>query len=191
MIYLSALDYFLMKLAKNLVITSIAAISVAAISAKPAPAALLKYDFKATTTLGENPGEYFGSFSFDNSTLTNVGIEDIGVEDGLKVAFNYLGNNYTEFDDDGYDRFPIATFNNGNLLGLSYLVPNQFLIGSDENTPDIGGNRFYSIQDIDGALSAIEIGTVTYAKVPEPLSLGGVAIAATLGSWLNRKKKVS
>ncbi|MBD2451702.1 PEP-CTERM sorting domain-containing protein [Nostoc sp. FACHB-152] len=178
-----------MKLAKNLVITSIAAISVAAIGVKPAQAALLKYDFKATTTLGKNPGEYFGSLSFDDSTLTNVGIEDIGVEDGLKLAFNYLGNNYTELDDDAYDKFPIITFNNGNLLGLSYLVSDQFLIGSDENTPDIGGNRFYSIQDIDGAISAIAIGTVTYTKVPEPLSLGGVAIVGTLGLWLNRKKK--
>jgi len=180
-----------MKLAKNLAIAGIAAISVAAINARPAQAAILQYDFRAIATLGENPGEYFGSFSFDNSSLTNIGLEDIGVEDGLKVTFNYLGNNYTELDDDAYDAFPIATFNNGNLLGLSYLVPEQFFIGSEIDTPDVGGSKFYSFQQIDGELSVLEIGTVDYTKVPEPLSLGGIAIASTLGLYLNRKKKAS
>lgn len=180
-----------MKLAKNLGIASIAAISVAAISARPTQAALLKYDFRAIATLGENAGEYIGSFSFNDSALTSIGLEDIGVEDGLKVAFNYLGNNYTELDDDAYDAFPIATFNNGNLLGLSYLVPNQFFIGSEIDTPDIGGNKFFSIQEIDRESTVLEVGTVTYTKVPEPLSLSGIAIAGTLGLYLNRKKKAA
>lgn len=182
-----------MKLAKNLGIAGIAAaISVAAISARPAQAALLKYDFSAIATSGANPGEYFGSFSFDDSALTNLGLEDIGVEDGLKVAFNYLGTAYDETDDEGYDSFPVVSFQDGKLVGLNYFVADQFYIGNiDFDDASVGGNKFYNFEQLGEFSSAIEVGTVTYTKVPEPLSIGGIAIAGTLGLWLNRKKKAS
>ncbi|MCC5630774.1 hypothetical protein LC613_23370 [Nostoc sphaeroides CHAB 2801] len=88
-----------MKLAKNLAIATIAAtISVAAIGAKPVQAALVNYDFTVNAIYGNNPGQYFGSFQYDDSTLTNTGLETLGVENGLAVAFNYLVANYTEAD---------------------------------------------------------------------------------------------
>ncbi|MBD2438123.1 PEP-CTERM sorting domain-containing protein [Nostoc sp. FACHB-110] len=182
-----------MTLAKNLGFAAgiVAAISMATLSVKPAQAAILTYKFTANALSGDNPGQYFGSFTFDNSSLTNVGLEDIGVENGLKVAFNYLGNNYTEVDDDDYDTFPVLSFNNGNLLGLSYLVQDKFFIGGDIDNPGLGGNKFYTFELVDGASSVLEVGTVSYTKVPEPLSLGGTAIAGTLGLWLQRKKKLS
>ncbi|MBH8554526.1 PEP-CTERM sorting domain-containing protein [Nostocaceae cyanobacterium CENA357] len=177
-----------MKLAKNLGIAAFAAISVVAVGANPAQAALLNYNFTVNATSGSNPGEYFGSFQYDDSTLTNVGLETLGVENGLAVAFNYLGTNYTEADDTDFDSFPIVSFNNGQVLGLSYFVADQFVIGSDVNTPDLGGNRFYVIEQ---SVNATEVGTVSYTKVPEPLAITGTAIASVMGLWMQRKKKAT
>ncbi|MEA5566803.1 PEP-CTERM sorting domain-containing protein [Anabaena sp. UHCC 0399] len=177
-----------MKLAKSLGIATFAAISVAAIAPKAAQAAIVNYNFTVNATSGDDPGQYFGSFKYDDSFLTGLGSEILGVENGLKVAFNYLGNNYTEADDEAFDFFPIVTFNDGNLQGLSYFVADQFIIGSDVNTPEVGGNIFYTIS---GSVNTRAVGTVSYAKVPEPFAVGGTAIAATLGLWINRKKKAA
>jgi hypothetical protein len=177
-----------MKLAKNLAIAALAAISVAGVGAKPAKAALLTYNFTVNATSGSNPGEYFGSFQYDGSALTSVGLETLGVENGLAVTFNYLGTNYTEADDIDFDSFPIVSFNNGQVLGLSYFVADQFVIASDINTPDVGGDRFYVVEQ---SVNTTEVGTVSYAKVPEPLAISGTAIASVMGLWIQRKKKVT
>ncbi len=177
-----------MKFAKNLSIAAFAAISVAAVGANPAQAALLNYNFTVNATSGSNPGEYFGSFQYDDSTLTSTGLETLGVENGLTVAFNYLGTNYTEADDTDFDSYPIVSFNNGEVLGLSYFVADQFVIGSDINTPDVGGNRFYTIEQ---SVNTTEAGTVSYTKVPEPLAITGTAIASVMGLWMQRKKKAT
>lgn len=178
-----------MKLAKNLGIATVAAaISVAAVGTKSVQAALVNYGFTVNATSGDNPGQYFGSFQYDDSTLTNTGLETLGVENGLAVAFNYLGTNYTQVDDSDFDSFPIASFNNGEILGLSYFVADQFAIASDPNTLNVGGNNFYLI---DQSVNTTQVGTVSYAKVPEPLAVGGTAIAAVMGLWMQRKKRAT
>ncbi|MBC6430531.1 PEP-CTERM sorting domain-containing protein [Nostoc sp. HG1] len=178
-----------MKLAKNLGVATIAvAISFTAVGVKSAQAALVNYGFTVNTTSGDNFGQYFGSFQYDDSTLTNTGLETLGVENGLAVAFNYLGTNYTEGDDTDFNSFPIASFNNGEVLGLSYFVADQFAIASDPNTPNVGGNNFYLI---DQSVNTTQVGTVSYAKVPEPLAVGGTAIAAVMGLWMQRKKRAT
>lgn len=175
-----------MKLAKNLVLATIAtAISVAAIGIKPTQAAIINYRFTVNATSGENPGKYIGSFRYDDSILTNTGLETIGTENGLALNFNYLGTNYTEKDDIDFEYFPILTFNNGSLQGLSYFVADKFAIASDNlNNPDVGGNRFYVVNQ---SVNTIEVGTVSY-QVPEPLAIGGTAIAGVMGLWIKRKK---
>ncbi|BDI17604.1 hypothetical protein ANSO36C_34060 [Nostoc cf. commune SO-36] len=176
-----------MKLVKNISIAAFAvAISVAV--GKPTQAALVNYGFTINATSGDNPGQYFGSFQYDDSALTNTGLETLGVENGLAVAFNYLGTNYTEADDTDFNNFPIASFNNGEVLGLSYFVADQFMIGSDPNTPNVGGNNFYLI---DQSVNTTQVGTVRYAKVPEPLAIGGTAIAGVMGLWMQRKKRAT
>jgi hypothetical protein len=178
-----------MKLAKNWGIATVAAaISIAAIGAKPTQAAVINYNFTVNAISGSNPGQYFGSFRYDDSTLTNAGVETLGVEDGLALAFNYLGTTYTEEDDIDYDFFPIVSFNNGKLLGLSYFVADQFLIGGDTNNPDVGGNKFYAITQ---SVNTTQIGTVSYTQVPEPFTVGGTAIAGAMGLWMKRKKKAA
>ncbi|MDM9585424.1 PEP-CTERM sorting domain-containing protein [Nostoc sp. GT001] len=177
-----------MKLAKDISVAVFAvAISVAAV-VKPTQAALVNYDFTVNATSGDRPGQYFGSFRYDDSTLTNTGLETLGVENGLVVAFNYLGTNYTEVDDTDFNSFPIASFNNGKILGLSYFIADQFAIASDPNTPDVGGNNFYLI---DQSVNTTQVGTVSYAKVPEPLAVGGTAFAAVMGLWMQRKKRAT
>jgi hypothetical protein len=178
-----------MKLAKNFGIATLAAaISVAVMGTKPVQAALVNYNFTVSATSGDNPGQYFGSFQYDDSALTNIGLETLGVENGLAVAFNYLDTNYTEVDDTDFDSFPIASFNNGEVLGLSYFVADQFAIASDPSTPDVGGNKFYTITQ---SVNTTQVGTVKYAKVPEPLAVAGTAIAGVMGLWMQRKKRAT
>jgi hypothetical protein len=175
-----------MKSANNLVLATVAtAISIAVIGVKPTEAAIINYKFTVNATSGENPGKYFGSFRYDDSILTNTGLETIGTENGLALNFKYLGTNYTEKDDIDFDLYPIATFNNGALQGLSYFVADKFAIASDNlNNPDVGGNKFYVVKQ---SVNTTEVGTVSY-QVPEPLTVGGTAIAGVMGLWMKRKK---
>lgn len=174
-----------MQLAKYLgYATVVTAISVVAIAPKPVQAAIVKYNFTVTS----DADQYFGYLKYDDSTLTGLGNEIIGVENGLAVTFNYLGNTYTEKDDPEYDFFPIVTFDNGKIQGLSYGVLDKFVIGSDVDTPEIGGNKFYIF---DAPLSVTQTGTVSYSKVPEPLAAGGTAIATTIALFRKRQKKAT
>lgn len=177
-----------MKLGKSLSIATLAAISFAAVEAIPTQAATIKYKFTANVTSGSNPGEYLGSFQYDDSFLTGLGLETLGIEDGLKVTFNYLGETFTEEDDADFDAYPIVSFDDGKILGLNYFVADKFTIAGDLDTPDVGGNIFYVI---DESVNTTAVGTVTYSRVPEPLAIGGTAIAATAGLFIKRKKKVT
>ncbi|MBD2346189.1 PEP-CTERM sorting domain-containing protein [Anabaena subtropica] len=176
-----------MKLAKSLSVATLAAISVAAAGVKPTQAAIVNYSFTVDATSGSNPGQYFGSFRYDDSFLTGLGLETLGVENGLTVAFNYLGTTYTEADDIDFDLFPIVSFNDGQLQGLSYFVANQFFIG-DESDLDVGGNKFYLV---DESVITTQVGTVSYSQVPEPFAVSGIAIATTVGLFMKRKKKAA
>jgi hypothetical protein len=181
-----------MKLASYFGITTfVIAMSVATVGAKPTQAALVNYGFTVNATSGDNPGQYYGSFQYEDSTLTGIGEETLSVSNGLSISFNYLGTQYTEANDFDYPLSPVVSFTNGNLLGLSYLVEDRFFIGNDLGNPNRGGTKFSSILSAD-LLSATEVGTVSYFKgqpVPEPMTLGGTAIAGMMGLSLKRKKK--
>lgn len=182
-----------MKLTKNFGIATFAvALSLAAAEVKPTQAAVFNYNFTANVTSGANPGQYFGSFSYDDTNLNGVGEENLDVSNGLlSVAFDYLGTRYTEVDDFDFVSgiAPLVSFNDGNFVGLSYLVEDQFFIG-DVDTPSTAGDRFYSILSAD-LLSTTQEGTVSYTRVPEPFAIFGTAIATATGFLVNRKKKAS
>jgi hypothetical protein len=178
-----------MNSAKNLVLATFAtAISVAVMDIAPTQAAIINYNFTVDVTSGDNPGQYFGSFRYDDSTLTNIDSETIGVENGLALKFNYLGTTYTEKDDIDYDSFPIVSFNNGTLLGLSYFVADKFAIAADANNLDLGGDKFFTVRN---SVNTTQVGTVKYTQVPEPVTIGGTAIATLMGLWLKQKKKAA
>ncbi|MEH2043058.1 PEP-CTERM sorting domain-containing protein [Nostoc sp.] len=182
-----------MKLAKDISIAAFAvAIAVAAV-VKPTQAALVNYDFTVNATSGDRPGQYFGSFRYDDSTLSGLGEETLGVNNGLSILFDYLGTQYTEVSDFDYPSSPVVSFTNGNLSGLSYLVEDRFFIGNNPGNPNTGGTKFYRILSAD-LLSTTEVGTVTYSKstpVPEPMTLGGIAIASAMALGMKPKKKLS
>ncbi|WP_341524607.1 PEP-CTERM sorting domain-containing protein [Nostoc sp. UHCC 0302] len=181
----------MMKLAINLgIATAATAISVV-VATKPTQAAVVNYNFTVNAISGENPGQYYGSFEYDDSTLTGIGEETLGVSNGLSILFNYLDKPYRQTNDFDYGYgYPVASFQNGNLLGLSYLVEDEFLIAANSETARRGGNKFYSILSAE-LTSATEVGIVSYSKVPEPFTLGGTAIAGVIGLWMKRQKKVS
>lgn len=180
-----------MRLTQNFGIATFAiAISLATVEVRPTQAAVIDYKFTVNATSGS---QYFGSFRYDDTNLNGIGAENLDVSNGLlSVVFDYLGTQYTEVDDVDYVSgvAPVISFQDGKLLGLSYLVEDQFFIGGDLNTPFTGGDKFYTILSAD-LLSADEAGTVTYSKVPEPLALLGTAIATVAGLWVNRQKKSS
>lgn len=180
-----------MKLSKNLGIATFAlAVSLASVEAKPTQAAVINYNFVVNATSGSNPGQYSGSFSYDDSNLNRIDEENLDVNNGLLfITFDYLGTTYTEIDDIEYftGGGPLVSFRDGRFLGLSYLVENQFFIGGDLDTPFTGGNRFYTTTNF---LSAEEVGTVSYSTVPEPVALFGTAIATFAGFLVSRQKKI-
>ncbi|QLE56124.1 PEP-CTERM sorting domain-containing protein [Nostoc sp. TCL26-01] len=180
-----------MKLTQNFGIATFAiAISLATVEVKPTQAAVIDYKFTVNATSGS---QYFGSLRYDDTNLNGIGAENLDVSNGLlSVVFDYLGTQYTEVDDFDYISgvAPFISFQDGKLLGLSYLVEDQFFIGGDLNTPSTGGDKFYTILSAD-LLSANEAGTVSYSKVPEPLALFGTAIATVTGLLVNRQKKAS
>ena len=72
------------------------------------------------------------------------------------------------------------------------MVEDQFFIGNNPGNPNTGGTKFYSILSAD-LLSTIEVGTVTYSKstpVPEPMTLGGIAIASAMALGMKPKKTI-
>ncbi|BCL37288.1 PEP-CTERM sorting domain-containing protein [Nostoc sp. MS1] len=181
-----------MKLSTNLGLATFAlAISLTTFEVKPTQAAVVNYNFTVNATSGANPGQYFGSFRYDDSNLNGIGEESLDISNGLlSVVFDYLGTRYTEVDDIDFPTglAPLVSFRDGQLLGLSYLVEDQFFIGGDLNTPFLGGNTFYSIESAD-LLTANQVGTVSYSTVPEPLAVLGTAIASFAGLCVNRRKK--
>ncbi len=159
-----------------------------------AQASVINYSFTVDVTSGANTGQYNGSFSYDDSTLTSKGSENVGRNQGLSILFNYLGTTYTENNDTGsMVGLPLLTFNNGNLLGLNYLVHNQFYIGDHLGSPYTGGAIFYNNATDDGNFGT-QVGTVSYSKstpVPESHAIVGTVAATGIGLLMKRKQTKS
>jgi len=158
-----------------------------------AQADVVNYGFTADVTSGVNVGQYYGSLSYDDSTLTGKGSETIGISQGLSIIFNYLGTTYTEKSDTGYGLgVPLLSFDNGNLLGLNYLVHDQFYIADHINEPYTGGAKFYNNASDDGQ-SGTQVGTVSYFQstpVPEPLSIVGTVVATSISLLMKKRQQV-
>lgn len=187
-----------MRISKKFAIVAGLALSFATTQTNSAQAITITYDFKVdvpTEALANN--SYDGSFSYDDSTLTGVGIETIGTNEELLIDFNFLGKTYTESDDNTFGfNFPLVEFKDGNLVGLQYLVTDvlddsifSFAIFGD--TPDGlgGGNQFSYVNE--NSVEESE-GRVTYflrspsTSVPEPSALLGLGVLSL--SWLLKRK---
>jgi hypothetical protein len=169
-------------------------LSFAAIEPDSVHAAVITYDFRVDLTTGSLANNtYEGSFNYDDSTLTGIGVEAVGVTEGLFILFNFFGETYTQTDELSFPNFPIAVFNNGNLVGLNYLVADFdnslddfsiFSIFGDDTTLLNAGNQFsYQVNSFD----SFE-GNVTYSldspstSIPEPDGVLGVSLLGI--AWL-------
>lgn len=179
---------------KLAVATATAALSLAAMEAKTVQAASIIYDFTVDVTGGPLSGtQSFGSFSYDDVALTGTGLETLGVNEGLSISFDFLGETYDETNDIDLPDYPIVQFQDRSLLGLNFNVfygsSLQFAI-ADEIDASIGavgsggGNVFAYDTDPNAAFEGL--GTVTYRPVPEPSSVVGLGVLG-LGFLLKRR----
>ncbi|MGB3401468.1 MAG: hypothetical protein WBA77_02120 [Microcoleaceae cyanobacterium] len=100
------------------VMLTMVAIELPAVQAAP-----VTYDFTVVVTEGSLSGNTFsGSFSYDDAMIEGVGTETVGVEEGLKVNMNFLGEDYTETADIDYPKFPRVIFEAGEIQRLDYWI---------------------------------------------------------------------
>jgi hypothetical protein len=98
-------------------------LTMVAIELPQVQAAPVIYDFTVVVTQGSLAGNTFsGSFSYDDALLENVGTETLGVEEGLTVEMNFLGEDYTETADIDYPKFPQVIFEAGEIQRLDYWI---------------------------------------------------------------------
>ena len=139
--------------------------------------------------IAPNPDYYNGQFSFDNSNLTGVGFESLGVDDGLSIAL-FSDSRINAEDDERYPAFPTVNFFDGELLGLDYHViyhpftavgdySGDFFHFSNGDFTDGFDPTFYTPED-EPRNPILGSGTVTYEAVPEPTTLIGLL---GLGGW--------
>lgn len=181
---------------KTVISTAIALIGFS-IETSYVQAATVTYDFDVKLTSGLlNNNLYKGFFSYDDSNLTKVGQEKIEIEDNLSLSFDFLDVSYTEVSDVNYNfGFPFVEFNNGNLVGLAYIVndiPNNSIFAIFGDDPDGlgGGSRFQYIDADSFELGEGEVseGSVSYRlrPIPEPSTAVGLGVVGCI--WLLRKK---
>ncbi len=132
-----------------------------------ADAAVQYWEFQVNVTSGPYSGNtYFGQFSFADDGLTGVMWESAWLND---LTFVFAGNTYTKADELDPLTRPKARFFNGTLSNIDYWVrkdPVQFEITAGITSPAF---RY-------GAPETIGSGNVSYQQVPEPASLGLLAI---------------
>ena len=63
-----------------------------------------------------------GSFTYDESLLTNSGSETLTPIDGLTVEFTIFGQTFTESNDIDFSDFPHLTFIDGVVEGLNFVI---------------------------------------------------------------------
>jgi hypothetical protein len=171
-------------------ITSGLVLSLAVQQVNPVQAATVNYNLAGTIQNGSLVGETFsGTFSYDNSPLTDSGFETLGVS---QVSLNFFGLTFTADDDDSYPDYPTVEFSNGSFLGLNFTVssftPEFSLIPAFGNTVA----TFSYIGTNDNGSGSIQYTFVSEpTSVPEPSTVLGL-IALGIGSfWGGRKGKSS
>ncbi|MFN6571852.1 PEP-CTERM sorting domain-containing protein [Dendronalium sp. ChiSLP03b] len=157
------------------------------VDAKSAFAGIVNYAF----TVNSPTTEGNGFFSFDDSTFSD---ESIPVAIVKSLSFKFEGDStvYTEEDDINYPEFPLV-FSTDFLTGqtsfaLDYLFKDKANPANSISYEIIGED--FTIFSSTSPNSEVISGTVSYQKVPEPMSLAGTLIACSLG-WTIAKKTTS
>lgn len=196
-------------------IAALTCLSAGMVAIESVHAATIRYEFTSTMEEGlfiegfpeigiePNPDLYDGKFTFDDSSLTGVGLETIGAEANLKVFLNDDPRVNQEVDF-RFPEFPQVTFQDGEIVSLDWFaVYHPFTNVPEQNYPgdfiNITGTTFtdgfdptfYTPED-EPRSPVLGFGTVEYNRigtVPEPGTILGIAIVA-LGLGFNRKKSI-
>ncbi|MEL6940800.1 MAG: PEP-CTERM sorting domain-containing protein [Cyanobacteria bacterium J06598_1] len=144
------------------------------------------------------PDFYRGLISFNDSLLTGIGAESLGAEANLTVSLTE-DPRVNQAIDTRFPEFPQVNFQDGEFLGLDwYAVYHPFTNIPEQNYPGdfvrISGTEltdgfdptFYTPED-EPRSPVLGFGTVAYERVPEPVSVIGLAIAALSASLLLKK----
>lgn len=190
----------------SIAIAGVACVAIgSAVAPNSAQATIITNNFRVDITEGSLAANqpFFGSFTYDDATLTGSGFEALDPTNGsLKLSFNFLGNTYTEKDDAFYQvgspAYPQLGFQDGVFQALDFLVsetsslPNPTVIPGSTRAfiisydPKFGGPYFQTLADVPSEGS---LGTVTYGvqAVPTPALLPGL-IGLGVGVLRKRKK---
>ncbi len=170
-----------MKLAKNLSIAAASvALSVAAVSAKPAQAASVNFLNQVGGTYNYNvvatgiPSEQLNKFS----SITLSGLEGVT---GVNVNSSFM--NVVGFDANNVfltlKNATASTLTGSAFTGLDFSVISTFKTPGPVSFSVLSGTNFNAGN------------TTGPADVPEPMTIGGSLLAIGFGTWMKRKQAES
>lgn len=164
---------------KNLVIAALFS------TVLPAQAAVQSYSFNGVMDSGFYNGEvYTGSFSFDDATIDNTGLDIASL---INLNMDFLNSNFNLASSVG---MPDVSFQDGSFLGLSWNVESSipdfaltFVAGSNDTS-----DAFVAY---DTTLGLSGAGNVIYAPVPEADSYAMFLAGLGLLGFVARRRKAA
>jgi len=120
-----------------------------------------------------------GTFTYDDSLISNLGEEYIYVTDGLTLTFNFLGQDFTQLDDLEYPSSPSLGFFEGSIVSLDYFVNSGI---NNNNALDFGT----SVLTFNGSAYT---GEITVTAVPEPETYAMMLAGLGLVAFAARRRK--
>ena len=204
------------NICQKITVAASVALSFTVIQGSPARAAIIAYDFTTNLTSGYRsaiaselgiPDEQepvSGFFSFDDSTLTGIGVERLGKSEGLVAFLNSPFETASPIESPELNIPFFVTFNNRELVGLTAFFPtvpfsspfpnfeifriNEQQVSNDYSvrfspfktvSGSLSGNVQYSLRDVDG----------TPTPIPEPTTALGTCLLGLAGLLKLVKKK--
>ncbi|MBD2680490.1 MULTISPECIES: PEP-CTERM sorting domain-containing protein [Nostoc] len=169
-----------MKFVPQIVLAGSLALGLATVDLKSVSAAIINYAFTVDSPTKKGQG----FFSFDDSTFSNDNIPE-AIANSVSFQFDGESTIYTEQDDLNYPDFPIVySIEQTSFVGLEYtfndINPENFI------TYEIVGDNF-TVLSSTSPNTELFSGKVSYKKVPEPTTLGGVLLACGLVGILKVK----
>ena len=151
--------------------------------------------------LGETGG---GSLSFDDSSITGVGIEDVNLSDLTTASFSYSltlipGDYTTQFTNSDITSPVEFEFDNGVLDGVTFNATQQSfrdtLTVSGDTYVHLDANNTYYYGPTQGQLTIDDEGTLSFETVtafassPEPASVFLIAGALAPLAWRRYRRR--
>ncbi|MFG6101685.1 hypothetical protein U2F10_05495 [Leptothoe sp. EHU-05/26/07-4] len=174
-----------MRMALSTVAIASTLVGSTVLSTAPAYAARFQTNFFVDIVSGDFlVGDTFsGQVTYDDSLLSGIGLEQVAPDFGLiSLTFDYVGSDlstavtYSKGDDDTDSGFPLAIFQDGELVGLDYSVAIASDLSFQFREEPLGSGDFGFFTD-NFSTFELNTGTVTFAEpmpVSEPAMVAGL-----------------